>query len=132
MEEKPQFELLNKGLDFNKYKEFNIDNIENFENPFNNRLNSILKKSASDIDNLVIDFLKANGYRPKKTEKYFKYIKKKLAKQDLAIRINIYEKRDSDYSWTETYMPEFVKISEMKRQNDYELYKRHILGEFIL
>lgn len=123
MEEEHKYKLIEK---INK-KQFNIDEIQNFENPFATRFDLIAKKQAKTIDDVIIDFLKSNGYRPKRTVKYFKYIKKKLEKQDLAIRINIYEKRDSDYSWIETYVPEFVKISEMKRQNDYELYKRYIL-----
>ena len=123
MEKEPEYKLIEKI----KQKQFNIDEIQDFENPFENKFDLIAKKQSKTIDNVLIDFLKANGYRPKKTVKYFEYIKKKLEKQDLAIRINIYEKRDSDYSWTETYVPEFVKISEMKKQNDYGLYKRHIL-----
>lgn len=123
MEKEPEYKLIEKI----KQKQFNIDEIQDFENPFENKFDLIAKKQSKTIDNVLIDFLKANGYRPKKTVKYFEYIKKKLEKQDLAIRINIYEKRDSDYSWTETYVPEFVKISEMKKQNDYGLYKRYIL-----
>lgn len=123
MEKEPEYKLIEKI----KQKQFNIDEIQDFENPFENIVNLIAKRKANAMDNAVFNFLKANGYRPKKTVKYFEYIKKKLEKQDLAIRINIYEKRDSDYSWTETYVPEFVKISEMKKQNDYELYKRYIL-----
>lgn len=115
-------------MDFKKIKEFNIDDIQNFEDSLKDSINIIAKSRTNAMEEAVIRFLKEKGFRPKKSVKYFNYIKKKLEKQDLAIRIHIYVKRDSDYSWTETVIPEFAKVSEMKRKNDFELFKRHIIG----
>lgn len=36
----------------------------------NNMLNKMAKEQAKVIDDIVFNFLKQNGYRPRRTEKY--------------------------------------------------------------
>ena len=71
------------------------------------------KEQTEKIDNVIFDFLKTNGYRPKKTEKYIKNLKKKLDKQGLAIKIDevvLEEKYDGlRYMKRCIYVPSFVE-----------------------
>lgn len=78
----------------------------------NELMHQYAKEQAEKIDNVIFDFLKANGYRPKKTEKYIKNLKKKLDKQGLAIKIDevvLEEKYDGlRYMKRCIYVPSFV------------------------
>lgn len=82
----------------------------------NELMHQYAKEQAEIIDNTVFDFLKANGYRPKKTEKYIKNLKKKLDKQGLAIKIDevvLEEKYDGlRYIKRCIYVPSFVSIKQ--------------------
>ena len=95
--------------------------LENFENDFTDSMvNKMIKQQTKDIDNVIFDFLKANGYRPKRTEKYAIYLKKKLEKQGLTIVLDkINEQIDFDgttYSHKYYLVPRFEEIKSENRK----------------
>ncbi len=92
-------------------------NLENFENNFiDGMVNKMTKQQVNDIDNVVFDFLKANGYRPKRTEKYSIYLRKKLEKQGLTIVLEkVNEQLDFDgyaFSYKYCLVPRFEEIKK--------------------
>ena len=78
----------------------------------NSLIQQYAKEQAKKIDNVIFDFLKANGYRPKKTEKYIKNLKKKLDKQGLTIKIDevVLEEKYNGLRYMKRciYVPSFV------------------------
>lgn len=78
----------------------------------NSLIQQYAKEQAEKIDNVIFDFLKANGYRPKKTEKYIKNLKKKLDKQGLTIKIDevVLEEKYNGLRYMKRciYVPSFV------------------------
>ncbi len=98
-------------------KEFKT--LEDFENNFlDSVVNKMIKQQVKNIDNVVFDFLKANGYRPKRTEKYLIYLRKKLEKQGLTIALDkVNEQIDFDgatYSHKYCLVPRFEEIKKEK------------------
>ena len=94
-------------------------NLENFENNFiDSTVNEMVKKQVKDMDNVIFDFLKANGFRPKRTEKYAIYLRKKLEKQGLTIVVDkVNEQIDFDgttYSHKYYLVPRFKEIKKEK------------------
>ena len=79
----------------------------------NSLIQQYAKEQAEKIDNVIFDFLKANGYRPKKTEKYIKNLKKKLDKQGLAIKIDevVLEEKYNGLRYMKRciYVPSFIE-----------------------
>lgn len=95
-------------------------NLENFKNNFiDNTVNEMIKQQVKDIDNVVFDFLKANGYRPKRTEKYAIYLREKLEKRGLKIVVDkINEQIDFDgitYSHKYYLVPRFEEIKKNRQ-----------------
>ena len=96
-------------------------NLENFENNFiDSMVNKMIKQQVKDLDNVVFDFLKANRHRPKRTEKYAIYLRKKLERQGLTIVVDkINEQINFDgntYSHRCYLVPRFEKIKKENRQ----------------
>lgn len=80
----------------------------------NTMLNKIAKEQSKVIDDIVFNFLKQNGYRPRRTEKYVKNLNKKLAKQGKAIKLDevVLEEKYDKFSYYKkvTYIPKFIDI----------------------
>lgn len=66
---------------FEKYNNFNINNIPDIEDNF---INELVKQQAKDVDNMYCEFLEKNGYKIDKPYniEQLKEIKEDLAKQD--------------------------------------------------
>lgn len=77
-------------------------------------IDELAEKRAKDIDNVIIDFLKKNGYRPKKTKKYAENLRKKLKRKGLvlAVREVVLDERYNctNYYKKVAYIPMFIHI----------------------
>lgn len=97
-----------------KLKERKLEQIEAGGEYLNNMLNKMAKEQAKVIDDIVFNFLKQNGYRPRRTEKYVKNLNKKLAKQGKAIKLDevVLEEKYDKFSYYKkvTYIPKFIDI----------------------
>lgn len=74
----------------------------------------IYEKKYEDMDNVIIDFLKKHGYRPKRTAKYMESLQKRLRRKGLELQIFKYEGelklKDGCVSQEWCIEPVFVKI----------------------
>lgn len=81
-----------------------------------NTIDELARKRAEAIDNAIIDFLKVNGYRPKKTLKYMKNLSKRLAKQGKAIKVDelVIEEKFDNYRYYKkvVFIPRFINLEE--------------------
>ena len=77
------------------------------------QIRQALKQYNKDFEDCIFNFLKASGYRPKRTEKYAIYLRKKLEKQGLTIVVDkVNEQIDFDgttYSHKYYLVPRFEK-----------------------
>lgn len=83
----------------------------------NNMLEKMAKEQSKVIDDIIFNFLKQNGYRPRRTEKYVRNLTKKLAKQGKNIKLDevILEEKYDNFSYYKkvTYIPKFIDIGGM-------------------
>lgn len=75
--------------------------------------NKILRdKILPEMEEELMSFLKANGYRPKQTEKYCKYLKKKLDKEGKEIDLRIINVVNEEGSTSNYYEYRFINKEE--------------------
>lgn len=84
--------------------------IEDF---INQRMYDMAKQQAKTIDDILFDFLRKHGYRPRRTEKYMNNLKKKLDKQGLRIKLEeiVLEETYDEFGYRKrcVYVPSFVE-----------------------
>ena len=75
--------------------------------------NKILRdKILPEMEEELMSFLKANGYRPKQTESYCKYLKKKLDKEGKEIDLRIINVVNEEGSTSNYYEYRFINKEE--------------------
>lgn len=72
----------------------------------------VTDKIVGDMNKELVKFLKANGYRPKQTEKYCKYLKKKLDKEGKEIDLRIINVVNEEGSTSSYYEYRFINKEE--------------------
>lgn len=97
--------------------------------------NDITKKEANRLDDLVIEFLEENGYKPKRTKEYFKNLSNRLKQKGLRLSITpIYYAGEQYEEGMKIKLPdykiEFEKIptkykKRIKVYDEYNLFKKH-------
>lgn len=93
------------------------------------------KEMANELDDLVIEFLKENGYKPKKTREYAENLSKRLKQKGLRLSVTpIYYSNHSSEECKSMNLPEykieFKKIDssykkKIKVYDDYDLFRKH-------
>lgn len=98
-----------------------------------NYADNLYKKIVNDSEEDLIKFLRKNGYRPKKTEKYINNLQKKLKKQNLCIVYK--QKEEFDYKnnyciiKNEFYFDKIIKNKEQLFLKEYEkLCQKYKIG----
>lgn len=83
------------------------------EDFINKQAMDIAKQKAKEMDDILFEFLRKHGYRPRRTEKYVNNLKKRLEKQGLRIKLDeivLEEKYDGiRYIKKCIYVPSFIK-----------------------
>ena len=79
----------------------------------NKQINNIHKQQIKAQEDVLFDFLRKRGYRPRRTEKYMNNLKKKLDKQGLAIKLDeiVLEEKYDGFVYRKrcVYVPSFVE-----------------------
>lgn len=79
----------------------------------NKQISELHKRKIKEEEDILFDFLRKHGYRPRRTEKYMNNLKKKLDKQGLTIKLDeivLEEKYDMfGYRKRCVYVPSFVE-----------------------
>ena len=82
-------------------------------NIINQMIHNMAKQQIKAQEDVLFDFLRKHGYRPRRTEKYVKNLKKKLDKQGLTIKLDeivLEEKYDMfGYRKRCVYVPSFIE-----------------------
>ena len=106
-----------------KLEERELEQIKAGGEYLNNMLEKMAKEHAKAIDDAIIRFLRRHGYKPRRTEKYAKNLKKKLEKQGLSLKIEevILEEKFTDTSYYKkvVYVPSFIHMEEIGGNNGY-------------
>ena len=75
--------------------------------------NKILRdKILPEMEEELMSFLKANGYRPKQTESYCKYLKKKLDREGKEITLRIISVVNEEDEISNYYVYRFINKEE--------------------
>ena len=84
-------------------------------------IDDLARQKAKDIDDVIFEFLRKNGYRPKRTEKYAKNLSKRLAKKGLILKVEeiILEEKFTGTKYVKrcVYVPMFIHIEEIGGSN---------------
>lgn len=78
----------------------------------------LVTKQTADMEEELIKFLKSNGYRPKRTAKFCKYLKRKLKKQGLSLGLQIQSRiknEGNSYNVVASYRYYFIKEETKKK-----------------
>ena len=83
------------------------------EDFINKQAMDIAKQKAKEMDDILFEFLRKHGYRPRRTEKYMNNLKKKLDKQGLRIKLEeiVLEETYDEFGYRKrcVYVPSFVE-----------------------
>ncbi len=83
----------------------------------NEMIDNFAKQQSRDMDDAIIRFLRSKGYKPRRTEKYAKNLKRKLEKQGIELKIEeiVLEEKFTDISYYKKviYIPSFVHIKKI-------------------
>ena len=72
----------------------------------------VTDKIVEDMNKELVKFLKANGYRPKQTESYCKYLKKKLDREGKEITLRIISVVNEEDKISNYYEYRFINKEE--------------------
>lgn len=71
------------------------------------------KKYWLNFDDNVIEYLKSQGYRPKKTKEYFKSLSYRLKKKGLCLQVDPIPTINNGYQYVLGYKIQIVDINEV-------------------